>query len=182
MSSSQFHLKPNSSLLMSLYYSRISAGLQLGGLSLCPLNLFWINIKNDLSLQAHVAKVSKTSFWQLKILKSLLPFTEDTFHTSVVNSLIQSKLEYGNTIYLFSADLFFQHLQLVQRAAACLIMNMPTGAHRFPLSQVTFKSMIIVNRALYQQSLDFLARDRPFSVAAVKPWNTLPVYLHALSI
>ena len=84
-------------------------------------------LEPSLSLEAQVASVAQSAFYQLRLVAQLRPYLDRDDLASVVHALVTSKLDYCNALYVGLPLKTVQKLQLMQNAAARLI----TGTKRF---------------------------------------------------
>ena len=84
-------------------------------------------LEPSLSLEAQVASVARSSFYQLRLVAQLRPYLDRDNLASVVHALVTSQLDYCNALYVGLPLKMVRKLWLVQNAAARLI----TGTRRF---------------------------------------------------
>ena len=78
-------------------------------------------LEPSLSLEAKVASVARSAFYQLRLVAQLRPYLDRDSLASVVHALVTSKLDYCNALYVGLPLKTVRKLQLVQNAAARLI-------------------------------------------------------------
>ena len=132
-------------------------------------------LEPSMSLEAQVASVAQSAFYQLWLVAPLCPYLDRDNLASVVYALVTSKLGYCNALYMGLPLKTVQKLQLVQNAAARLI----TGTRRFehirpvlahlhwlPIRfRAQFKVLVLTYKALYglgpQYLTEHLSRHEP---------------------
>ena len=88
-------------------------------------------LEPSLSLEAQVASVARSAFYQLRSVAQLRPYLDRDSLASVVHALVTSKLDYCNVLYMGLPLKMVQKLQLVQTAAARLInQNQKVGTYK----------------------------------------------------
>uniref|UniRef100_G1KYX6 HSR domain-containing protein n=1 Tax=Anolis carolinensis TaxID=28377 RepID=G1KYX6_ANOCA len=87
----------------------------------CSLGIL---LDSSLSLEPQVSEVARGAFAQLRLVRQLCPFLGKSDLATVVHTLVTSRLDYCNALYVRLPLKMARKLQLVQRAAARLI----TGA------------------------------------------------------
>ncbi|XP_053150941.1 nuclear receptor subfamily 2 group F member 6 isoform X4 [Hemicordylus capensis] len=144
-----------------------------------------------LSLEAQVAVVCRSAFYQLQLVRQLRPYLEKLDLTSVTHALVTSRLDYCNVLYVGLPLKTVQKLQQVQNAAA----RMPVGVSCFtgithilrqlhpcesPRALCSSSQALLMTPPLTEIRLAG-TRDRAFSVVAPWFWNALPEELHHAS-
>ncbi|KAF7240887.1 putative RNA-directed DNA polymerase from transposon BS [Varanus komodoensis] len=80
----------------------------------------------ELSLEAQVTAVARSTFLQLRLIHQLRPFLENDCLVTVTHALVTSQLDFCNTLYVGLPLKMVRILQLVQNRAARLL----TGTRR----------------------------------------------------
>jgi hypothetical protein len=124
-------------------------------------------IDSQLSLAAHVSALSRSGYYQLRQLRSVVNLLSGGASRLLVHAFISSRLDYCNSLLHGIADGLLQKLQSVQNAAARLV----TGARRWdhitpvlrelhwlPVRQrIEFKLACLVFQSLSGQTPEYLS-------------------------
>lgn len=98
------------------------------GACLCPVPFgkhLGIIVDTSLSVSRQVSRTVSTCFGIMRILKKLSHFLSFDSRKQAVVALVTSRLDYCNALYLGINKGLQQRLQLLQKAAARLVMNLP---------------------------------------------------------
>ncbi|XP_061451815.1 uncharacterized protein LOC133369973 [Rhineura floridana] len=129
----------------------------------------------SLSLEAQVASVARSAFYQLRLVAQLRPYLDREHLTSVIHALVTSRLDYCNALYVGLPLKTVRKLQLVQNAAARLIAGTKRSEHVTPILaglhwlpvrfRAQFKVLVLTYKALHgtgpQYLVDRLSRYEP---------------------
>lgn len=83
---------------------------------------------SKLSFEHQTRRVAGTCFGVLKVLRKTLDLLPIAARKILVHSLVTSRLDYGNILYLGATAKCMLRLQGVQNAAARLILKQPRRA------------------------------------------------------
>ena len=131
-------------------------------------NLGVIN-DSQLSLEAHVAAVCRSGYYQLRQLRPVMGSLSADAAKTLVQAFISSRLDYCNALLYGVSDGLMRHLQSVQNAAARLVTSAQRRDHITPIlrqlhwlpvcQRVTFKIAVLVFECLTGQAPTYLADD-----------------------
>uniref|UniRef100_A0A803TWX8 Reverse transcriptase domain-containing protein n=1 Tax=Anolis carolinensis TaxID=28377 RepID=A0A803TWX8_ANOCA len=126
-----------------------------------------ILLDSSLSLEPQVSAVARGAFAQLRLVHQLRPYLGKPDLATVVHALVTSCLDYCNTLYVGLPLKTARKLQLVQRAAARLIIGAAYRERTTPLlSQLhwlpicyraQFKVLVLTYRALNGSGPNYLS-------------------------
>lgn len=114
---------------------------------------------DNLHFATHVKKLAGTCYGILKTLRKFLPLLPRSAKETVVRALVLSRLDYANSLLVGIPVHLVKKLQVVQNAAARLILGLSSrdsvrihlrSLHWLPIaSRLQFKMLTIAHRALY---------------------------------
>ncbi|XP_061474960.1 small ribosomal subunit protein uS7 isoform X1 [Rhineura floridana] len=117
----------------------------------------------SLSLEAQVAR---NAFYHLQLVAQLRPYLDSDDLASVVHALVTSRLDYCNALYVGLPLKTVRKLQLVQNAAARLLMWTRRSAHITPVLarlhwlpicfRARFKVLVLTYKALHGMGPQYL--------------------------
>ena len=84
-----------------------------------------VNLDQTLSLQQHVSNLCKSSYYLLRALRHIRASLPDDICFSLATALIQSRLDYSNSILYGTSASNLHKLQMVQNALARTITRSP---------------------------------------------------------
>lgn len=111
-------------------------------------------------MEQHTKRVVGTCFGIMKVLKKTLDFLPITARKTMVHSLVTSRLDYDNVLYLGATQRYLQRLQRIKNAAARLTLMQSKRApskekkalytlHWLPIRErVLFKTLNISHRII----------------------------------
>ncbi|KAF7253513.1 Vacuolar protein 8 [Varanus komodoensis] len=108
----------------------------------------------ELSLEAQVMTVARSAFLQLRLIHLLRPYPEENCLATVTHTLVTSRLDYCNTLYVGLPLKTVRILQMVQNRAArtgcySYITSVLYQLHWLPIEvQAQFKMLVITYKAL----------------------------------
>jgi Reverse transcriptase (RNA-dependent DNA polymerase)/Endonuclease-reverse transcriptase len=88
---------------------------------------------SNLSFSDHISHLSKTCFSHIRDLRRIRNTLDHTTACTIATSLIHSKLDYCNSLFLNITTHQLDRLQLIQNAAARAITKLPKFSHVTPL-------------------------------------------------
>uniref|UniRef100_A0A803SZA6 Reverse transcriptase domain-containing protein n=1 Tax=Anolis carolinensis TaxID=28377 RepID=A0A803SZA6_ANOCA len=132
-----------------------------------------------LSLEPQFLVVARGTFAELRLVHQLRPYLGKSDLATVVHTLVTTRLDYGNVLYVGLPLKTARKLQLVQRAAARLITGAAYREHTTPLLRqlhwlpicyrAQFKVLVLAYKALNGSGPTYLS-ERIFSY---EPTRTL---------
>ncbi|KAF7235119.1 Extracellular calcium-sensing receptor [Varanus komodoensis] len=112
----------------------------------------------ELSLEAQVTAVARSTFLQLRLINQLRPYLEYDCLETVTHALVTSRLDFCNALYVGLPLKTVRTLQLVQNRAARLLTGTGRYAHTTPVlcqlhwlpieARAQFKVLIMTYKAL----------------------------------
>ncbi len=118
-----------------------------------------------LGVNAHVSHVCKTSYFHLQALKHIRPVLTSEMATSIAVALVQSRLDYANSLLYHTSMHNISKLQRVQNMAASLVLRnnniSPSESlfhlHWLPISKrIDFKIATLTYKLLSTQQPSYL--------------------------
>ena len=97
------------------------------------------------------------------------PLVSTTVCKSLIHGLVTSRIDYGNAILFGISDRHLHRLEMVQRSAARIVMQIRRGdrqsmttilrqLHWLPVrKRIEYKLLVLVHRALYDGTPEYLA-------------------------
>ena len=82
-----------------------------------------IHLDGQLTMKVHVQRISRTSFYQLRQLRSVRRSLSVNACTALVHAFVTSRLDYCNSLLAGIGDGLIDQLQTVMRVAACLVLG-----------------------------------------------------------
>ncbi|KAK9409653.1 hypothetical protein NXF25_000828 [Crotalus adamanteus] len=123
----------------------------------------------QLNLEHQLTAVAGRTFTQVRLLHQLRPYLDREALLTVTHALVTSRLDYCNALYMGLPLKSIRRLQLVQNAAARVIVGAPRYTHVTPILRelhwfpiglrVQFKVLVITFKALYGSGPGYL-QDR----------------------
>ncbi|KAF7251291.1 Dystrophin, partial [Varanus komodoensis] len=139
MRANKLKLNPDKTVVLLLGGSGLGMGdldLVLNGVALplrdrvCSLGVL---LDPELSLEAQVMAVVRSTFLQLRLIHQLRPFLENGCLATVTHALVTSQLDFCNVLYVGLPLKTVRILQLVQNRAARLLMGTGRCSHITPV-------------------------------------------------
>ena len=84
-------------------------------------------------MHEHVKKTCRSSFYHLDNIRRIRKYLSRDTMESLVHAFITSKLDYCNSLLYGLPDVYVTKLQILQNAAARLIVGLPRFCHITPL-------------------------------------------------
>ena len=122
----------------------------------------------QLSMTHQVNAVCKSAFYQLRNIARIRSYLTDEATKTLVQSLVISRLDYGNSLYYGISKANMNKLQHVQNAAARLVARKSRRDHITPTLymlhwlpveyRVIFKLLVLVYRAVNGQAPEYLCQ------------------------
>ena len=113
--------------------------------NVCSLGVH--HLDSQMTMRAHVQRICRLSFYQLRQLRSVRPSLSETSCSALVHAFITSRLDYCNSLLTGKAGGLIAQLQSVMRVAARLVLR------RRKLIQSRLTSVTACTGFLYVQEL-----------------------------
>ncbi|KAL6455414.1 hypothetical protein MHYP_G00361580 [Metynnis hypsauchen] len=127
-------------------------------LTLTATNL-GVKLDSDLKLDAQIKSVVKSSFYQLRQLAKVKPFLSLHHFEILIHAFITTRLDYCNALYVGVNQTLLTRLQMVQNAAARLLVGVKKREHITPILaslhwlpvrfRIDFKILLFVFKCLH---------------------------------
>ena len=82
-----------------------------------------VHLDSQLTMRTHVQRICRSSFYQLRQLRSICPLLSETFCSALVHAFITSRLDYWNSLQAGIRDGLIAQLQSAMRVAAPLYLH-----------------------------------------------------------
>jgi hypothetical protein len=124
-----------------------------------------VTLDSTLTFKQHVSTVCKSANYHLRALKHIRPVLTDEMAMSIAVALIQSRLDYANSVLYHTSATNINKLQRIQNTAARLVLpyshlstnNRLAQLHWLPISRrIEFKLAIITYRLLNTEQPAYL--------------------------
>ena len=129
-----------------------------------------VTIDSQMTMTAHVRRICRTSFHQLRQLRTVRRSLSSEACTVLVHAFVTSRLDYCNSLLAGISDSLLLHLQSILRVADCLFMrkgkfdpipisnDIRDHLHWLPIPQrVQFKLGLLVYKCLHGGAPPYLA-------------------------
>ena len=130
---------------------------------ICSLGVF---LDPSLQMTAQMDAMTRSAHYQLRLIRQLRPFLELEDPKMVVHTLVTSRLDFCNALYIGLPLCLVRKLQLVQNMAARLVTGTPRGDHITPVLKslhwlpisfrVKYKVLVITFKALHDLGPGYL--------------------------
>ena len=121
----------------------------------------------DLSLRKHISSITQTSFYHIRHLRQIRSSIDINSATILANALVQSKLDYCNSLYYALPKSSIHRLQLVQNSLARVVIPSTLRHHHItpvlkklhwlPVERrIKYKIASITYKSRYYQQPSFL--------------------------
>ncbi|XP_051501623.1 uncharacterized protein LOC127410406 [Myxocyprinus asiaticus] len=110
--------------------------VQLGATTVTPsksVRNLGVTIDNSLNFKDHISKTARSCRFTLYNIRKIRPFLSEHATQLLVQSLIITRLDYGNALIAGLPACAIRPLQMIQNAAARLVFNEPKRVHVTPL-------------------------------------------------
>ena len=121
---------------------------------------------STLTFNHHVSSICKASYFHLRALRHIRPVLTDEMATSIAVALVQSRLDYANSILYHTSSYNIKKLQRVQNMAAHLVLrgnhhlssaHLLTQLHWLPIpTRINFKIASLTYKLLNTQQPAYL--------------------------
>jgi len=128
------------------------------GVTNCYFPLLGVTLDTCLTFNQHVSSVYIASFFHLRALWHILPVLTKDMTVSIAVTLVQSRLDYANSLLYHTSAYNINELQRVQNMAALLVIpnsqlsiaDILSRLHWLPISKRTdFKTAAITYKVLH---------------------------------
>ncbi|KAK3539398.1 hypothetical protein QTP70_006301 [Hemibagrus guttatus] len=116
-----------------------------------------VTMDNQLSFSSHVTNVTRSCRFLLYNIRRIWPFLSTQATQVLVQSLVISRLDYCNSLLAGLPLNAIRPLQMIQNAAARLVLNLPKFSHTTPLlrslhwlpvaARIRFKTLMLAYKA-----------------------------------
>ena len=126
-------------------------------------------INSDLTMTSQVASVCRSAYYHLSRMAKIRDSVSTTVCKSLIHGLVTSRIDYGNAILFGISDRHLHRLEMVQRSAARIAMQIRRSdrqsmttilrqLHWLPVrKRIEYKLLVLVHRALYDGTPEYLA-------------------------
>ena len=131
------------------------------------LKLLGVHLDNNLNFSKHVNSVSKSCHFHLRALRHIRSTLDLDAAKLIGHALVNSRLDYCNSILYGAPELSISKLQRIQNALARVVLQKNSAASAGPLlnslhwlpvhSRINFKIATITYKSLHSQSPGYLA-------------------------
>ena len=117
-----------------------------------------------------VASVCRSAYYHVSRIAKIRHSISTTLCKSLIHGLVTSRIDYGNAILFGISDRHLHRLEMVQRSAARIVMQIRRGdrksamttillqLHWLPVrKRIEYKLLVLVHRALYDGTPEYLA-------------------------
>ena len=140
-----------------------------------------ITLDSNLSLNSHTATVCKSAFYHIRALRHIRKSLTDDMARAVAVSLVQSRLDYANSLFFGISKSNLTKLQRVQNSIARIVLKrhprhpssgLLSELHWLPIDRrIEFKLATITHKALF-------SHQPPYLSSLLHPY--LPTHSHSL--
>ena len=122
-------------------------------------------IDNHLSMASQVSNICRSAYYHLSRIAKIRDSLTTSVCKSLIHGLVTSRLDYGNAMLFGITDCLLHHLEMVQRSAARIVMQIRRGdqqsmttilrqLHWLPIKRrIEYKILVLVHKALYEEYL-----------------------------
>ena len=132
--------------------------------NICSLG---VHLDSQLTMRTHVQRICRSSFYQLRQLRSIRPSLSETSCSALVHAFITGRLDYCNSLLAGIGDGLIAQLQSVMRVAARLVLrrskfdpissDIRDRLHWLPIrSRIDFKLGLLVYKCLHGNAPPYL--------------------------
>ena len=126
-------------------------------------------IDSNLTMTSQVASVCRSAYYHLSRIAKIRDSVSTTVCKSLIHGLVTSHIAYGYAILFGISDCHLHRLEMVQRSAARIVMQIRRGdrqsmttilrqLHWLPVrKRIEYKLLVLVHRALYDGTPGYLA-------------------------
>src|ERR1043165_4598328 len=103
----------------------------LGGQSCDVVRDLGVLLDGGLTMAEHVSHISRTSYYELRQIRVIRRTLSLSAAAVLIHSLVLTRLDYCNGVLLGLPEFRIRQLQLVQKAAASLLADLPKYSHMY---------------------------------------------------
>ena len=124
---------------------------------------------DHLSMASQVSNICRSAYYHLSRIAKIRHSLTTSVCKSLIHGLVTSRLDYGNAMLFGIADRLLHRLEMVQRSAARVVMQIRRGdrqsmttilqrLHWLPVKKrIEFKILVLVHKAIYEGQPVYLA-------------------------
>ncbi|XP_075304653.1 uncharacterized protein LOC142366593 [Odontesthes bonariensis] len=136
-----------------------------------------VTLDDELSFSPNIASVTRSCRFLLYNIRRIRPFLTDKAAQVLIQVLVISRLDYCNSLLAGAPSSAIRPLELVQKAAARLVFNLPKFSHTTPpllrslhwlpvAARIQFKTLVLAYRAVEGTAPSYLkAMVKPYTPA-----------------
>ena len=122
-----------------------------------------------MSMASQVSNICRSAYYHLSRIAKIRESLTTSVCKSLIHGLVTSRLDYGNAMLFGLTDRLLHRLEMVQRSAARIVMQIRRGdrqsmttvlrqLHWLPIKRrIEYKILILVHKALYEGTPEYLA-------------------------
>ena len=126
-------------------------------------------IDTHLSMASQVSNICRSAYYHLARIAKIRASLTTSVCKSLIHGLVISRLDYGNAMLFLITDRLLHRLEMVQRSAARIVMQIRRGdrqsmttilrqLHWLPIKRrIEYKILVLVHKALYGGTPEYLA-------------------------
>src|SRR6218665_78928 len=98
-----------------------------------PVRNLGVTFDPHLSFSNHISNLSRSCFMHIRDLRCTRPMLDSKTASNIATSIVHSKLDYCNSLFLNLDSTQIQHLQLIQNSLAQAVTRTPRHHHITPV-------------------------------------------------
>ena len=126
-------------------------------------------IDTHLSMASQVSNICRSAYYHLVRIAKIRDSLTTSVCKSLIHGLVTSRLDHGNAMLFLITDRLLHRLEMVQRSAIRIVMQIRWGDHQsmtiilwqlhwLPIKRrIEYKILILVHKALYEGTPEYLA-------------------------
>ena len=138
-------------------------------------------IDSNLTMTSQVSSVCRSAYYHLSRIAKIRDSVSTTVCKSLIHGLVTSRIDYGNAVLFGISDRHLHRLEMVQRSAARIVMQIRRGdrqsmttilrqLHWLPVrKRIEYKLLVLVHRAF------FIRRHARVSRGTATPARASPI-------